>query len=200
VPIEWQESETGKLKIFNLAYPTIPPRPVEEKYTGEFIPDLKDGDEVAIIDHDHGDALYVVKVGTVDARFIYVTSASRFGQFNREGQDTSNPRYEIWRIATDEDRQRAAVWEENQRELQRVREEKRQELLRAQQAAREEKDRQRAVTQQRVEELLSRLPANIHVSAGEVYDSGISLELERTTLEQLERIVEALQPAPALAE
>jgi hypothetical protein len=99
-------------------------------------------------------------------------------KFDREG--SGEGLYQILRIATDEDRAFSAAREEKL------------------EAARMEEDLRLEELKQRVLELVSRLPNNIRTN-GKVYQTRIIMQFEGITFEQLEKIVEALQTAPALA-
>jgi hypothetical protein len=188
--LQFSPSEDGLLRIVNCSArapkAVLQPTPhaeethAEEKYTGEFLPDLKVGDEVAIIDHDNDEAFWVMAVEVVTCLSIRISNS----MFDREGR---NRQFEIWRIATDKDRQRAVAWEEM-----------RHEKIRAKQAQQEVEQRQLDASRQRVRELISCLPGNIHVSVGDVYSTGINLVWEGISFEQLEKIVEALQPVEAI--
>lgn len=186
--LEMHESNDGKLRIINLsvegvvtetvspapAQPSAPEPPPAEVYTGEFLPDLKVGDEVSVISHDHPNGLQVYPVLGVGANSIKTS----LGTFSREGVFKN---CEIWRIATDEDRQHAAEWKRQWKEA-----------LRAQQAKREEDQRQLEVLRAQVRDVVKRLPANVSVLDVSVLDNGISLRVGGLTFDQLERIVEAL--------
>jgi hypothetical protein len=151
----------------------------EEKYKGEFLPDLKPGHEV-VIEIKGSEQFLVVAVTLVTWQFISVVKKSgERARFDRDG--TYDGLFHISRIATDEDKKRSAEWE-------------------AQRAAEKEtEDAANTAKVQRVRELINRLPRNIQfVDEWRLYATGVHLNLTHITIEQLEQIVEALQPDPFL--
>jgi hypothetical protein len=183
--LEIEESWDGHLTFQYL--PSLEDFKALFPYTGSFLPDLKPGDEVVV---HQDDLIHVETIKQITAVKI-VTST---GTFNREGHATDGV---IVKLATDEDRQLAAVQEAKERKDQEAVQVVKVWGEAERENARRDDQRRRDVLLQSANTLLFRLPESIHR-----YANVLSLTQPETltltlhvTIEQLEQIVDTLNPA-----
>ena len=165
--------------------PTEPRRPIprsdpepaaDPEPPGEFLAKLKPGDHVAIGSPECEHAV-VAEVLIVTDSAIEVGRKGKSKTFDRNGRADD---FSILRIATPEDL--------------------------ALEAERNEEERRRQVElhrytelNQQVKDLVKRIPNSIRTEGSACWSGGITVTFDALTLEQLEKIVEALQLEPAHA-